>query len=71
MVPLACTATRQKMAFSIGGPSVGIISPLTSVLCRETFLVLFIDSLRLSSLNEPGLGALNSYLEGVLYKFDR
>src|SRR6218665_2238639 len=44
----------------------------SSVLCRGTYLVLFIDYWRFSSLTEPGLGApLNSYHEGALYKFSR
>jgi len=39
----------------------------TLVLCRGTFPVLLINSSRLSSLAEPGLGApLSSYLEGAL-----
>ena len=61
--------TIQKMAFSIVGPSVWNDLPLNSVLFRVTFPVLFINSSRLSSLAEPGLGAsLSSYLEGALYK---
>src|SRR6218665_1200324 len=72
VMPLAQTATRQKRAFSIVGPLFGIVSSLTFVLCHRTCLVLFMDSSRLSSLTELGLGApLNSYLEGALYKFNR
>ena len=42
------------------------------LLVLETFLVLFIDSSRLSSLTGPGLRApLSRYLEGALYKFNR
>src|SRR6218665_669196 len=47
---------------------------LTQSICTlfsgyRTFPVLFINSSRLSSLAEPGLGApLSSYLEGALYK---
>src|SRR6218665_3783228 len=42
----------------------GMVFPLTFVLCRGAFPVLFINSSRLSSLAEPGLGApLSSYLE--------
>src|SRR6218665_3349195 len=64
VVPRARTATRQKRAFSIG-----MVFPLTSVLCLKTFPVLLINSSRLSSLAGPGLGALlSSYLEGTLYK---
>src|SRR6218665_140104 len=66
LVPRARTATRQKRAFSIVGPCV---FSLNFVLCRGTFPVLIINSSRLSSLAEPGLGApLSSYLEGALYK---
>ena len=69
MVPRARTATRQKRAFSMVGPSFGMALPLNFVLCRGTFPVLFINSSRLSSLAEPGMGApLSSYLEGALYK---
>src|SRR6218665_1824854 len=69
LVPRASTATRQKRAFSIVGSSVWNDLPLNFVLCRGTFSVLFINSSRLSSLAEPGLGApLSSYLEGALYK---
>jgi len=47
----------------------GMVFPLTFVLCHGTFPVLFINSSRLSSLAEPGLGEpLSSYLEGALYK---
>jgi len=47
----------------------GMVFPLTFVLCRVTFPVLFINSSKLSSLAEPGLGApLSSYLEGALSK---
>src|SRR6218665_1063310 len=50
-------------------PLFGVVFPLNFVLCRGTFPVLFINSSRLSSLAEPGLGApLSSYLEGALYK---
>src|SRR6218665_2390972 len=50
-------------------PLFGMVLPLTFVLCLGTFPVLFINSSRLSSLAEPGLGApLSSYLEGALYK---
>src|SRR6218665_460081 len=53
-------------------PLFGMVSPLTSVLCCRTFLVIFINSSGLSSLTDPGLGApLNSYLEGAIYKFNR
>src|SRR6218665_2405402 len=47
----------------------GMVFHLNFVLCRGTFPVLLINSLRLSSLAEPGVGApLSSYLEGALYK---
>src|SRR6218665_1574323 len=50
-------------------PLFAMIFPLNFVLFRGTFPVLFINSSRLSSLAEPGLGApLSSYLEGALYK---
>src|SRR6218665_855989 len=50
-------------------PLFGMVFPLTFVLCRMTFPVLFINFSRLSSLAQPGLGApLSSYLEGALYK---
>src|SRR6218665_294259 len=46
-----------------------MVFPLTYVLCRGTFPVLFLNSSRLSSLAELGLGApLSSYFEGALYK---
>ena len=49
-------------------PLFGMVYPLNFVLCSGTFPLLFINSSRLSSLAEPGLGApLSSYLEGALY----
>src|SRR6218665_2593110 len=49
-------------------PLFGMFFPLNFVLCRGTFPIPFINSSRLSSLAEPGLGApLSSYL-GALYK---
>src|SRR6218665_3727411 len=62
--------TKQKRAFSIVGLSVwnGLPSDLCS-LPRDISSSFFINSSRLSSLAEPGLGApLSSYLEGALYK---
>ena len=48
-------------------PLFELVSPLTYVFCHRTFLLLFIGSWRLYSLNEPELGApLNSYLEWAL-----
>ena len=70
LVPLAHTAPDRKRHSRLWVPLFGIVSPLTSVLCHKTFLVLFIDSLRLSALTEPGLRTpLNSYLEEAKYKF--
>ena len=69
-MPGARNATRQKRAFSILGSSFwnGLPSELRS-LPQDLEPVLFINSSRLSSLAEPGLGApLSSYLEGALYK---
>src|SRR6218665_3808046 len=68
-----CTHCHQTekgfLDFSIVGPSVWNGFPLNFVLCRGTFPVLFINSSRLYSLAEPGLGApLSSYLVGALYK---
>ena len=52
-------------------PLFGMVSLMICVLCHQTSLVLFINFSRLSSLTAPGLEApLNSYLEGVLYKFN-
>src|SRR6218665_2818412 len=59
----------RKGLYRLWVPLFGMIFPLNFVFCRGTFLVLFINSSRLSSLAEPGLGApLSSYLEGALYK---
>jgi len=69
-VPRARTAIRQKRGFSIVGTSVWsrLPSELRS-LPRDLFSSFFINSSRLFSFAEPGLGApLSSYLEGALYK---
>ena len=64
----ARTATRQKRLSRLWVPLFGMFFPLNFVLCRGTFPIPFINSSRLSSLAEPGLGApLSSYL-GALYK---
>ena len=63
---LALLPDRKRLS-RLWVPLFGIVSPLTSVPCRGIFLVIFIDSSRLSSLAEP---ALNSYREGALYKFN-
>src|SRR6218665_3329410 len=54
VVPRARIATRQKGLSRLWVPLFGIAFSLTFVLCRRTFPVLFINSSRLSSLDEPG-----------------
>src|SRR6218665_1518826 len=69
LVPRARTATDRKGLSRLWVPLFGMVFPLNFVLCRGAFPVFFINSSRLSSLAEPGLGTpLSSYLEGVLYK---
>src|SRR6218665_1257705 len=59
----------RKVLSRLWVPLFGMIFPLNFVFCRGTFPVLFINSSRLSSLAEPGLGTpLSSYLEGALCK---
>src|SRR6218665_3222316 len=63
---IVCTLTVQVPRLDKGGVFCGTACShchqaeegfLHTVLCRGTFLVLFINSPRLSSLTEPGLGA--------------
>src|SRR6218665_2180229 len=64
LVPRARTATRQKGLSRLWVPLFGMIFPLNFIFCRGTPRVPFINSSRLSSLAEPGLGApLSNYLE--------
>ena len=65
VVPLACTATRQKRVISTVGLLFGIVCPLISILCDGICLVLYVNFSRLSSLTEPLLGApMNTYPKG-------
>ena len=69
LVPRAHTATRQKRAFSIVGPSVwnGLPSELRSL--PRDLSSSFYKLLKTLLFAVPGLGApLSSYLEGALYK---
>src|SRR6218665_287630 len=61
-----CSLCHQtEKGFLDCGYLFGMVFPLNFVLYRRTFPVLFINSSRLSSLAEPGLGApLSSYLKG-------
>jgi len=65
---LALPPDRKGLS-QLGVPLFGMVFLLNFVLCRGTFPVLFINSSRLSSFAEPGLGTpLSNYLEGTLYK---
>src|SRR6218665_1602634 len=65
LLPHAKTATRQRRAFSIVGPS-----PWKSVSCLKTTKVGFAGCLRLICIAVVGLGApLSRFLEGAPYKF--
>src|SRR6218665_922746 len=72
LIPHSYTATKQNRAFLAAGPSIrnGLPLELRSLPCD--FSSSFYSLLKTFLFARPGLGALlSSYLEGVLYKFDR
>ena len=71
LVPRAKTATWQRRAFSIVGPSTwNGDSPWKSVSCLKIMKVRFAGCLRLICITVVGLGApLSRFLEGAPNKF--
>src|SRR6218665_870975 len=70
LVPRAKTATRQRRAFSIVGPSTWNGLPLEIRILPKIMKVRFAGCLRLICIAVAGLGAtLSRFLEGAPYKF--